>query len=138
MKTESAPDVQSMMEEVIGKLSMPIDTKRVVCMRTLNSKSNAYARIWAFPKIWQKALGMPPVYVIEVISQHFDKLGEEEKQKTIIHELLHIPKTFSGGLVPHQCFGQRIDKRRVEKIFREFKQKPDSFFETDDGIIEMR
>ena len=137
MKTEIAPDVQEMMDEIVEKLEMPIDTKRVVCMRTYDSKSNAYARIWAFPKIWQKALAMEPVYIVEVISNHFDKLNEEDKQKTIIHELLHIPKRFSGGLVPHKCFGQKIDRKRVEKIFMDFKQKPEKFIEKKDGIIEM-
>ncbi len=77
-------------------------SERIFCFRSFGSKSRAYARIWSFPRIWQKALGVKPAYCIEVISKKFDKLSPEEKEKVLIHELNHIPKNFSGTLLGHR------------------------------------
>lgn len=50
------------------------------------------ARIHGLGKIWQETLNSPPAYIIiEVISERYDRLTEEEKDKTLTHELLHIP-----------------------------------------------
>jgi predicted metallopeptidase len=40
---------------------------------------------------------------------------------------MHIPKTFSGALVPHKCFGKRIDKKSVENIYKKYKEKMEEF-----------
>jgi predicted metallopeptidase len=74
-------------------------------------------------RIWQEALLRPPAYVIEVISERYDKLGEEEKEKTLIHELLHIPKGFSGGFRPHKGY---IDRRRIDELHEVLTQKRSS------------
>lgn len=124
MKIEFAPDVRDLSTEIIERLEFEhVDAERIICMRSHGSKANAYARIWSLPKIWQMALGVKARYVVEVLSEHFDKLEEEEKEKTIIHELLHVPKTFSGALVPHACFDKKIDKKRVELLHKKFKEK---------------
>lgn len=47
------------------------------------------------------ALEKDPAYVIEVISERFDRLGEKEKDEVILHELAHIPRNFSGSLMAH-------------------------------------
>jgi len=78
------------------------------------------ARIWGLSRIWQKALGIKSHYIIEVLYPNFDKLSKEDQEKTLLHELLHIPKKFSGGLVPHKCFGKRIDKKRVEELYKKY------------------
>lgn len=102
MDVEMAPDVEKMVNEIISVLDYGhINEYRLFCMRSKNATANAYARIWNLPDIWQKALGVGTFYIIEVLAQHFDKLPQEEKEKVIIHELLHIPKTFSGALRPH-------------------------------------
>jgi len=44
---------------------------------------------WA--KIWQGVLNLPPSYTIEVISEIFDRMPPEDKERTLIHELMHIP-----------------------------------------------
>jgi len=57
-------------------------------------------------------------YVIEVLTERFDSYGKVEQDKILIHELMHIPKTFSGALVPHFCFGKRINSKSVEEMYR--------------------
>ncbi|MBI4167741.1 MAG: metallopeptidase [Candidatus Aenigmarchaeota archaeon] len=124
MKFEEASDIREAVERIVTALGMErIDTKRLFCMRSRGSKGRSIARIWSMPKIWQKAMGIKAHYVIEVISERFDRLSFEEREKTLIHELMHIPKGFSGGLVPHNCFGKRINHKSVDKLFREYRQK---------------
>jgi|SRR5581483_1487689 len=73
----------------------------IYTFRSYNSNSNAIARIWGLNKVWQMALGVEPAYVLEVISERFDKLDERQKDEVILHELAHIPKNFSGALMAH-------------------------------------
>ncbi|MCX8197450.1 MAG: putative metallopeptidase [Candidatus Micrarchaeota archaeon] len=125
-----AEDVQKKLEDILAVFSRSennelahINQFRIICMRTEGSKANAYARIWNLPKIWQVALSVGAFYIIEVVSPHYDKLPEEEKTKVLIHELLHIPKNFSGALRPHN--GRiKIDRRNVERLYKIYcKQK---------------
>lgn len=122
MDIENAPDVKRIVRSVLATQAFPhIDKRRIVCMRSFGAKSRARARIWSFPKIWQQALTLPAHYIIEVLSQHFDKLSADDKTRVIIHELMHIPKNFSGALVPHRGRHHfRIDSRTVETIFRTY------------------
>lgn len=117
---ELADDVREMMIEIVTKLNMRyIDVHRVHCVRSKGSKARAYARVWGLSRIFQIAAGYPATYVIEVLSQHFDSLPEERKQRVIIHELLHIPKTFSGALKSHSARHYKVDHKEVEKHFKE-------------------
>lgn len=123
MDIKPAPDVTKIMQAVV--LHVPfghVDPGKIVCVRSFGAKSRARARIWSFPKIWQFALNIKPHYVIEVVSQHFDYLSDDDKTRVMIHELMHIPKNFSGALVPHRGRHIRIDRRSVEKIFSVLKQ----------------
>jgi predicted metallopeptidase len=96
----------------------------ITCMKSFGSKSDATARIWGLSRNWQMALGVGPRYIIEVISRRFDSLSDEEQDKILIHELLHIPKTFSGALVPHKCFGKmRVGDKQVEVIYQQLRKK---------------
>ena len=61
-------------------------------------------------------------HVIEVLSHHFDHLSDDDKTRVIIHELMHIPKNFSGALVPHRGRHTRIDHRTVERLFQAYKE----------------
>jgi predicted metallopeptidase len=58
--------------------------------------------------------------VIEVISERYDRLGETEKERTLIHELLHIPKGFSGGFRPHKGY---INKKRVNELHQQLLKR---------------
>lgn len=123
MRFEFASDIHERVSDLVKKLQMKhIDPERIKCFRSYGSKSRAYARVWSLPRVWQKALGVRPHYVIEVLSEHFDSLAPEEQTKTLIHELLHIPKTFSGSTRPHAFFGVRLDRRAVEKYYEMLKE----------------
>lgn len=122
MKWIDAKDIKDEIKKIVNGLGLKhIDCKRIICFRSEGSSSRARARIWSFPKVWQQALNLPPHYVIEVLSQYFDKLSTDDKSRVLIHELLHIPKNFSGSLVPHRGRHHRIDSRRVEGLFQQLK-----------------
>ncbi len=122
MKWMDAEDIKKEINRVVDRLGFThIDCRRIICFRSVGSSSRARARIWSFPKVWQQALVLPPHYVIEVLSQHFDKLSSDDKTRVLIHELLHIPKNFSGSLIPHRGRHNNIDSRRVEKLFQMYK-----------------
>lgn len=127
MKFNSAPDIQERIAELVEKLPFPhIDATRIKCFRSSGSTSRANARIWSLPRIWQKALEVKAHYVIEVLAERFDAYGKVEQDKILIHELMHIPKTFSGSLVPHFCFGKRINSKTVEEMYKKLNNNSDS------------
>jgi len=127
MEIQGSPDIAKRIRTIAGRLSLDyIDTRRVICMRTLHATSRARARIWGFPRMWQMALGISPHYVIEVLSQHYDHLSDDDKTRTLIHELMHIPRNFSGALVPHKGRYKRIDRGSIEKLFATYKNGKDS------------
>ncbi len=120
---QKEPDLQKRLDQIIIDLKFShINPDFVHMYRTYGSTARAYARIWAFPKIFQEVLNVGPNYIIEVLSEKFDKLSEENKTKVLIHELLHIPKNFSGALAPHKNSARRID-REVERLYKEIKEK---------------
>lgn len=105
-----APDIQDRVSQIVLKTGLSyIDPSKIKCFRSCGSKSKAKARIWSFPKIWQQALGIKPHYIIEVLSEKFDEVNIMEQDKILIHELLHIPKNFSGSLLPHRGRGREIN-----------------------------
>ncbi|OGG26872.1 hypothetical protein A2960_01785 [Candidatus Gottesmanbacteria bacterium RIFCSPLOWO2_01_FULL_39_12b] len=119
MEWKNAEDIKKDINEIVNKLNLDyIDCKRVICFRSQGSSSRARARIWNFPRVWQQALKLPPHYIIEVLSQYFDKLSRDDQRRVLIHEILHIPRNFSGSLVPHRGRYARIDERRVESLFK--------------------
>lgn len=122
MKWEDAKEVKEDIRHILGHIDLPhIDIEKISCYRTQGSTSRSYARIWAFPKIFQQALNIEPHYVIEVLSKYYDKLSPEEQKKVLIHELLHIPKNFSGALVPHKTKTRNITKL-TSQLFKEYKK----------------
>lgn len=122
MQFELAPDIQEKTTKIIQALNLEyINSLRIICMRSKGSQANAYARIWSLPQIWQKALDIRTYYVIEVLSENFDNLDEERKDKVLIHELIHIPKTFSGALRPHAYFEHRIDEKTVNEYYKKYR-----------------
>ncbi len=122
LQYQEAPDVKRLADEIADRLDLfHVVPQFVYCYRSKGSKSKrTVARIHGLGKIWQEALVRPPAYAIEVISERYDSLSEEEKEKTLIHELLHIPKGFSGGFRPHKGY---ISRKKVEKLHRTLLEK---------------
>lgn len=123
LEWERASDIKSDIGQILKVIDMPhVDSSRIFCYRTTGSKSRSYARIWAFPKIFQDALDLKPAYVIEVLSRHFDHLSDDDQKKVLIHELLHIPKNFSGALLSHNSGGKHLEAK-ARKLFEEYRSK---------------
>jgi len=118
MKYESALDIQQIAREISFLLFPHIILSRVKCFRSYGSSSKyTIARCHALGKLMQKALDVKAHYAIEFIHENFDKLPEEEKLKTIIHELMHIPKTFGGGFRHHD----HVCEKNINFFYEKFQ-----------------
>ncbi|OGY09612.1 MAG: hypothetical protein A2782_02460 [Candidatus Blackburnbacteria bacterium RIFCSPHIGHO2_01_FULL_43_15b] len=95
-----------------------IRANRIFCYESTGAKTRAYARIWGLNRIWQRTLGTEPAYILEVISEKFNKLSLRDRDHILIHELLHIPKNFSGALVPHKRKGG-VNEKRVRLLYQQ-------------------
>lgn len=117
-----ASDVKKLVDEIVDCLGLfHVVPQFVFCFRSKGSASRrVIARIHGLGKIWQEALNLPPSYVIEVISERYDRLCETDREKTIIHELLHIPHGFAGGFRPHKGY---IDTKIVDDLFRALEKQ---------------
>jgi len=116
-----APDIEQRIRKIADRLELNhIDPQRVLCIRSRGSAARrTVARCHAMPRIMQAALGMDAHYVIEVISEQFDKMLPDEQTKTLLHELLHIPKSFGGGFKYHSF----VNSKRVETMYKQLLQR---------------
>ena len=114
-----AYDVKELVDRIVHKLDfVHIELNCIYCFRSTGSKSRrTVARIHSLGKLWQKALNKHSSYLIEVISERYDRLSREDKEKVIIHELLHIPKGFAGGFRPHKG---HITKHKIETLHQKY------------------
>ncbi len=127
MNWQPAPDITHRIIFLVGELNLTyIRPENLICFRSFGSSSRARARIWSLPTIWQQALNITPHYCIEVLSEKFDRLSLDDQERVLIHELLHIPKTFSGALVPHRTAKHRTHRHyhdNVESLYRSLSRK---------------
>ena len=116
-----ASEIKKQVDAIASDLDLfHIVPQFVFCVRSKGSKARrTIARIHGIGKIWQEVLNIPPSYTIEVISEIYDKMSEEEKEKTLIHELLHIPGGFSGGFRPHKGY---VERKIVEQLYKKLQQ----------------
>jgi predicted metallopeptidase len=122
MKYEYAEDLQKTAEEISKMLFPHVDLSNIKCYRSVGTSSRGtIARCHALNKIMQKAIGIKAIYVLEFLVERFEKLSEEDKLKVIIHELMHIPKTFGGGFVHHDV----VTERNVNHCYAEYKKRKD-------------
>jgi predicted metallopeptidase len=91
-----------------------IKIDRIVIVRSYGSKTKAFARIYSLPSIWRYVLGIEPIYIIEIVDENFSKLSKDTQIRVLIHEILHIPYKFSGGLRQH---GKYVNSQIVNKIY---------------------
>ena len=110
--------IENQIKKISQKLNLPHDINKIPCIRSKGSKSKyIIARCHTISKAVQVGLGLDCFYVIEIISENYDNLPKEEKIKTLIHELMHIPKAFGGGFKGHRW----VNKKTVEKMYKMYK-----------------
>ncbi|MEK6898726.1 MAG: putative metallopeptidase [Nanoarchaeota archaeon] len=117
MKYIEASDLQQRMEEIVKLLDMGhVDISRVKCFRSHGSSTKrTIARCHTIGKLMQKAIGVNAHYAIEFL-ERFEKMTRAEQDKVIIHELMHIPKTFGGGFRQHDF----VCEQNVELMHKQF------------------
>ena len=116
-----ASDVRDLAYSIADRLNLIyVKKERLFFYRSIGSRSKyTRARIHGLSRIWNDALEIDPLYVIEVISERYDSLPDHEKERVVIHELLHIPKGFSGGFVSH---GQALSRHRIEGLHQAYHE----------------
>ena len=113
-------DVQKNVFNLLKKLNFAnFDNSRIYCLRSENANTRAIARIYGLSRIWQKVLKQKPAYIIEVVSEKYDKLSDNEKNKVLLHEIAHIPKNFSGSLIPHIKKGKRSFYLKLKRLIED-------------------
>ncbi len=117
MKYIPDTEIQKIAEDISKTLFPHIRIERVKCFRSYGSSTkNTIARCHTIGKLMQLAIGVKAYYALEFLSEKFDKLSEEDKIKTIIHELMHIPNTFGGGFKHHNY----VTDRNVNKMYKTY------------------
>ena len=117
-----APDVKERVDEIVDLLRFDhVRPGSVYCVRSRGSRAaRTVARIHGLGRIWQDAMGMEPTYIIEIIAERFDGLSRDDQEKTLIHELLHIPHGFKGGFRHHKGY---MNSETVETWYKRLQQK---------------
>jgi len=133
LRYEPAPDVAELLARIVNELGFThIPKGSLYCFRSRGSKAgHVVARVHSLPRIWQQALEEHPRYAVEVLSEQYDPLSPEQKEKTLIHELLHIPKSFGGGFRHHKDW---VTRKRVETLYLALKESRDSAGPKDQAI----
>jgi predicted metallopeptidase len=118
MKYIYAPDLQARMEAIVSALGMDhVILERVKCYRSKGSSTKrTIARCHTIGKLMQQTIGCEAHYAIEFLEK-FERLSPEEQDKVIIHELLHIPKTFGGGFRQHDY----VCEENIEKLYAQLQ-----------------
>ena len=116
MKYEEAPDLQARMNEMVSILKLEhVDINRVKCFRSYGSSTKrTIARCHTIGKLMQKTIGVQAHYAIEFLEK-FSKMSVSDQDKVIIHELLHIPKTFGGGFRQHDY----VCEENIEILYKQ-------------------
>ena len=125
IRYEPARDVNERIGDILRRVEMPhVHASRVTCLRSKGSRSRRIiARCHGLSKIMQLALNQGPHYVIEVISERFDKLSREDQTRVLIHELMHIPHSFGGGFRTHKPY---VTRQKVERMYQNYLKASES------------
>ncbi|MGO8806777.1 MAG: putative metallopeptidase [Candidatus Bathyarchaeia archaeon] len=125
IKYFEAPEIKKHVDELAEECEFyHVVPQFVFCIRSRGSKARrTIARIHGLGKVWQGVLNLPPSYTIEVISEVYDKMRPEDQEKTLIHELMHIPGGFGGGFRPHKGF---VERKNVEAVYQKLLHSRDA------------
>jgi predicted metallopeptidase len=117
IRYELAEDIQARFADIVRTLGLGyIDLEKVVCLRSRGSSARrVIARCHGMSKVLQIAMRIKAFYVLEFIAERFDGLSERDRDETIIHELMHIPKNFGGGFRFHDHVTAQNVKVMLEK-----------------------
>ncbi len=117
-----APDIQRRIEEIIEILRFDhVEIKNLHCIRSRGSESKrTIARIHGLGRIWQEAMHMEPTYIIEVIHELFDFYPPAAQDRTLIHELMHIPQKAKGGFRHHK---NHVTSENVDTWHKRYVQR---------------
>ena len=123
IRYEIADDIQERFVDIVRTLNLDhIDLDKVVCVRSYGSSTRrVVARCHGMSKVLQIAMRIKAFYVLEFLSERFDKLDDKEQEKTIIHEFLHIPKNFGGGFRHHDHVSEENIKS-IQERYRKAKK----------------
>ena len=126
MKYNYAPDLKDRLIKIVKTLEMEhIDLGRVECLRSFGSSTKrTLARCHTIGKVMQKGMKTSAFYTIEFL-ERFDKLSKIDQDKVIIHELLHIPKTFGGGFRQHDF----VCEENIDKLHKKLDYPQKKWFE---------
>ena len=130
MKYENAPDLKERLIDVVHTLKMDhIDLDRIECLRSFGSSTKrTIARCHALGKVMQKAMKTKAFYTIEFL-ERFNRMSKSEQDKVIIHELMHVPKTFGGGFRQHDF----VCESNIELLYEKFLEAKGLKNETNKG-----
>lgn len=119
MKYEEAPDLKERMIDIVKSLGMDhVDLERIECLRSYGSSTKrTIARVHALGKVMQKAMKTKAFYAIEFL-ERFNKMPKDEQDRVIIHELMHVPKTFGGGFRQHDF----VCEENIKRLHTKFMQ----------------
>jgi len=120
IKYFEAPEIKKQVDQLAEECEFyHVVPQFVFCIRSKGSKARrTIARIHGLGKVWQGVLNLPPSYTIEVISEIFDRMSPEDREKTLIHELMHIPGGFSGGFRNHKIY---VNRRTVDLVYNKLQ-----------------
>ncbi len=119
MRYEYALDLQKIAEDVCDKMFPHVKKDRIKCFRSYGSSTKrTIARCHALGKLMQKAMAVDAFYALEFLMPIFEKQNKDDQIKTIIHELMHIPKTFGGGFRQHDF----VCNENVDLIYNKYME----------------
>jgi predicted metallopeptidase len=121
IKYFEAPEIKIQVDQLAMECEFyHVKAQQVFCVRSRGSKAKrTIARIHGLGKIWQGVLKQPATYTIEVISEIFDKMSPEDRERVLIHELMHIPGGFRGGFRPHKGY---VERKNVDAVYKKLLQ----------------
>ena len=120
MKYVYSEEWTSKARELVQKLGLwHVPPGQISCLKSHGTKTRrTIARIHGLGKAMQLGMKTEPFYVIELLSEKFDRLSEDDKTKTMIHELLHIPESFGGGFRHHKPY---VNAHTVEEQWKKLQ-----------------